>query len=88
MSEHGAPARVHDGERLRRWRLVLGAGDAHQPDGTGVQLQGDDQRMDAALSALYDAPPPGQRQGRRQSRAGGLAASAPNVARWLGVIWV
>ena len=81
-----APARVHDGERLRRWRLVLGAGDAHQPDGTGVQLQGDDHKMDAALSALYDAPPPGQRQGRRTSRAGGLAASAPNIARWLGDI--
>ncbi|MCB0998927.1 MAG: VWA domain-containing protein [Acidimicrobiales bacterium] len=82
----GAPARVHEGERLRRWRLVLGAGEPQQPDGTGVQLQGDDQRMDAALSALYDAPPPGQRQGRRRSRAGGLAASAPNVARWLGDI--
>ncbi|CAB4585535.1 unannotated protein [freshwater metagenome] len=78
--------RVHEGERLRRWRLVLGAGDTDHPDGTGVQLQGDDQKMDAALSALYDAPPPGQRSGRRQRRAGGLAASAPNVARWLGDI--
>jgi Mg-chelatase subunit ChlD len=81
-----ASVRVHEGERLRRWRLVLGAGDAQQPEGTGVQLDGDDQRMDAALSALYDAPPPGSRQGRRQGRAGGLAASAPRVARWLGDI--
>ena len=93
MSEHDRhdatdehPALVHDAERLRRWRLVLGAGDAHHPDGTGVQLQGDETRMDAALSALYDAPPPGSRSGRRSSRAGGLAASAPSVVRWLGDI--
>jgi VWA domain containing CoxE-like protein len=78
--------RVHDAERLRRWRLILGAGDQHHPDGTGVQLHGDESRMDAALSALYDAVPPGQRQGRRSNRAGGLAASAPSVARWLGDI--
>ncbi len=88
MSLHDdqVPPRVHEGERLRRWRLVLGGGDTQQPDGTGVQLDGDDQRMDAALGALYDAPPPGSRQGRRQGRAGGLAASAPRVARWLGDI--
>ena len=79
-------ARVHEGERLRRWRLLLGAGTNEQPDGTGVQLRGDDSRMDAALSALYDAPPPGARRGRGGSRAGGLAASAPSVARWLGDI--
>lgn len=78
--------RVHDAERLRRWRLILGGGDQHHPDGTGVQLQGDGSKMDAALSALYDAAPPGQRAGRRSSRAGGLAASAPAVARWLGDI--
>lgn len=82
----GDPARVHDAERLRRWRLVLGGGDQHHPDGTGVQLRGDEARMDAALSALYDAQPPGSRSGRRASRAGGLAASAPSVARWLGDI--
>ena len=80
------PARVHEGERLRRWRLVLGSGDQHHPDGTGVPLHGDESRMDAALSALYDAAPPGRRAGRRSSRAGGLAASAPSVARWLGDI--
>jgi Mg-chelatase subunit ChlD len=79
-------ARVHEGERLRRWRLLLGAGSAEQPEGTGVQLRGDDSRMDAALSALYDAPPPGSRRGRGRNRAGGLAASAPSVARWLGDI--
>jgi Mg-chelatase subunit ChlD len=78
--------RVHDAERLRRWRLVLGGGDQHSPDGTGVDLRGDESRMDAALSALYDAPPAGTKPGRRGGRKGGLAASAPSVARWLGDI--
>lgn len=81
-----ALARVHEGERLRRWRLVLGAGDTANPDGTGVRLVGDESRMDAALSALYDAPPAGDRRGHGSRRRGGLAASAPSVARWLGDI--
>lgn len=57
-------------ERLRRWRLVLG-GDA--ADGTGTTLHGQDVRIDACLAALYDS-----------ERKGGLGASNPNVARWLG----
>ncbi|WP_436942494.1 VWA domain-containing protein [Streptomyces sp. SudanB66_2053] len=68
------------GERLRRWRLVLGGGAA---DGTGHALSGRDAAMDDALTALYgrdDTP----RTGR--DRAGGLGASAPSVARWLGDI--
>ena len=81
-----AVARVHDAERLRRWRLVLGPGDQHHADGTGMELRGDESKMDAALSALYDAPPTGTRSGRRSARKGGLAASAPSVARWLGDI--
>ena len=71
---------VSQGERLRRWRLVLGGGDA---DGTDVGLQGDDVRVDAALGALYDRTAP---SGRGSGRAGGLARSAPAVARWLGDI--
>ncbi len=80
--------RVHEGERLRRWRMVLGAGDADADSGdsTGVRLEGDDRQMDAALSALYDAPPASAPRGRGAKRTGGLAASAPNVARWLGDI--
>ncbi|HLM67684.1 MAG TPA: VWA domain-containing protein [Longimicrobium sp.] len=62
-----------DDERLRRWRLVLGGASA---EGTGVGLGEADARMDAALSALYDGA----------DRKGGLGASAPNVARWLGDI--
>ena len=71
-------APVTEAERLRRWRLVLGGAD----DGTGVGLRGDDARIDTALAAVYDAPPAG-RGGRRQ---GGLGASTPGVARWLGDI--
>lgn len=70
-------------ERLRRWRLVLGGeGDTSATDGTGVTLQGKDQAMDSALAALYRGPADDTPGGRR----GGLGASAPNVARWLGDI--
>ncbi|MEW9549252.1 VWA domain-containing protein [Nonomuraea sp. NPDC050783] len=66
-------------ERMRRWRLVLGGGDA---DGTGCGLQGTDARMDAALAAVYDRGG----GGAGEAREGGLGASAPRVARWLGDI--
>ncbi len=59
-------------ERQRRWRLLLGGGDA---EGTGCLLQGADLAMDHALSALYDL-----------ERQAGLGSSAPKVARWLGDI--
>ncbi len=72
-----------DHERLRRWRLVLGGGKA---DGTGVALQGTDGEVDAALSALYDSPPRDPKEPRRTKPSGGLSASAPRVARWLGEI--
>ena len=66
------PQSSDDDERLRRWRLVLGGGAA---DGTGVDLRGDDTRIDGALAALYDA-----------ERSGGLGSSSPSIARWLGDI--
>jgi Mg-chelatase subunit ChlD len=59
-------------ERLRRWRLILGGGEA---DGTGITLTGSTLAMDNALSTLYDG-----------DRRGGLGSSAPGVARWLGDI--
>lgn len=65
---------MNDSERLRRWRLVLGAEPA---TGLGVSLSTEDMRMDEALEALYDAD--------RQQR-GGLGGSNPKVARWLGDI--
>lgn len=73
-------------ERLRRWRLILGGGAADgicgsgngMSDGTGgdgFSLGGADQAIDQTLSALYDS-----------DRQGGLGASSPKVARWLGDI--
>jgi len=69
-------------EQLRRWRLVLGG--AENSDGTGCTLTADEARIDAALSALYDAREDGTASSRK--RSGGLGASAPNVSRWLGDI--
>jgi Mg-chelatase subunit ChlD len=71
-------------ERTRRWRLTLGGGDA---DGTDEKLGGADVRVDAALAALYEARDPSTSGGERgRQRRGGLGASAPSVARWLGDI--
>ncbi|MEV4563583.1 VWA domain-containing protein [Nonomuraea sp. NPDC049419] len=73
---------------MRRWRLVLGGGAA---DGTGCALDGADAQMDGALAALYDQSgrdggARGGEGGRADGREGGLGASAPRVARWLGDI--
>lgn len=62
-------------DRLTRWRLVLGSGEA---DGIGAgvgALQGADATRDRVLSELYDGP-----------RRGGLGGSQPRVTRWLGDI--
>ncbi len=72
---------ISNEERVRRWRLVLGG--ERNTDGTGCQLTGNDLRLDAALSALYDD---GGEEGRANRRKAGLGASAPNVSRWLGDI--
>lgn len=82
-----ANARVSETERVRRWRLILGGGEA---DGTGISLHGDDVRIDGALGAVYDSDGPRRRDEarrdhtRREGRSGGLGRSAPRVARWLG----
>jgi hypothetical protein len=62
--------------RLKRWRLLLGGGEA---DGTGVGLDPRLLAMDKAMSMLYDVS---DQAGERRA---GLGASAPN-ARWLGDI--
>lgn len=77
---------VSPDERLRRWRMALGGGDA---DGTGRELRGQDRAMDEALGALYGrdgAERDGDRRDAGGRRAAGLGASAPGVARWLGDI--
>src|SRR5690349_18439670 len=63
-------------ESARRWRLVLGGDAAETP------LNPADLAMDRALEALYGAGPGAEPRSQR----GGLGASAPNVARWLGDI--
>ncbi|MFI8353756.1 VWA domain-containing protein [Streptomyces cyaneofuscatus] len=80
-AESAPPA---DGERMRRWRMVLGADSA---ESTGCTLTGQDVAMDGALNALYGGgggKKPGGRGGG--GRSAGLGASAPSVARWLGDI--
>jgi Mg-chelatase subunit ChlD len=59
-------------ERGRRWRLALGVDD--EPN----ELSERDRRLNAALSALYDRG--------TEKRRGGLGASSPRVAKWLGDI--
>lgn len=65
-------------ERGRRWRLALGGDD----DG----LAGRDQRLSAALSALYNPEDGGSGSKGGKGKRGGLGGSAPKVARWLGEI--
>ncbi|MFI1246061.1 VWA domain-containing protein [Streptomyces anulatus] len=74
-----------DAERLRRWRMVLGADSA---DSTGCTLTGQDAAMDGALNALYGGGAGKKPGGGRGAggRSAGLGASAPSVARWLGDI--
>lgn len=63
---------------LKRWRLLLGQNAADQlyPD-----LSEDERRMDTALESLY-----GDNASAGGSGGGGLGASSPKVARWLGDI--
>jgi Mg-chelatase subunit ChlD len=88
----------HD-ERLRRWRLILGGGEA---DGTGHSLNERDKRMDEVLEQLYGRKKlqgqgaggmgrmgqkgQGSRFGQPGGRQGGMESSMPDVARWLGDI--
>ena len=63
---------MNESERLRRWQLAIG-------DDEQEGLSERDVRLSAALSALYNAP-------SRSKGRGGLGASSPRVARWLGDI--
>ena len=71
-TETDAPGLPRD--RMARWRLVLGGGDA---DGIGpaASLNAADAARDEVLRELYDS-----------ERRGGLGGSSPKVARWLGDI--
>jgi len=74
----GQPERGHAAERERRWRLAVGV-DEEQTS----PLSAEDQRIAAALSALYGA---GDDSADPRRRRGGLGRSAPRVAQWLGDI--
>lgn len=73
-------------DTLTRWRLILGGDEA---DGTGVSLSGDDERMDAALEAIYELERRKKFRyegGSGGERKGSSGASQPAIARWLGDI--
>lgn len=59
-------------ERLRKWRLILGV---EANVGDQGELEGDEQKMDDALKALYES-----------DKFGALGSSSPNINRWLGDI--
>jgi len=59
-------------ERWRRWQLALGVDDEKN------ELSDRDRRLNTALTALYDSG--------TEKRRGGLGASSPRVAKWLGDI--
>ena len=67
--------------RMVRWRMLLGEASAKDLD---TSLTREEQKMDAALAALYDAA--AEEAMGLPRRSGGLGSSAPRVARWLGDI--
>ena len=77
MGEQELMMDTAEGERLQRWRLVLGE-EAQASCGL-AGLSPEDRQMDEALAALYEAD-------SRHSLRGGSGASSPRVARWLGDI--
>lgn len=72
-----------DQERIRRWRLVLGAAAESR---LSYGMTSDDAAMDGALSMLYDQEEEAEDKGKPNKRSAGLGASSPRVARWLGDI--
>ncbi|RNI28464.1 VWA domain-containing protein [Rufibacter immobilis] len=63
----------NEAEKLKRWRLVLGS---ETKEELTMPLSPLETGIDKTLDALYQSGP----------RKGGLGASSPNVARWLGDI--
>lgn len=61
-------------EQARRWQLALGTDDIDRS-----QLSSQDKRLSDALSVLYSPE-------ATSKKHGGLGASAPKIARWLGDI--
>ncbi len=76
-----ASKRTEHQTRMVRWRMLLGEASAEDLD---TSLTREEQKMDAALAALYDAA--AEEAMGLPRRSGGLGSSAPRVARWLGDI--
>ena len=76
-----ASKRTEHQTRMVRWRMLLGEASAEDLD---TSLTREEQKMDAALEALYDAT--AEEAMGLPRRSGGLGSSAPRVARWLGDI--
>ncbi len=76
--EHASESTSYSEEdKGRRWQLVLGS----EPEAGGVTLSERDQRLSAALNALY-----GDDNEQSSGKKGGLGRSAPKVSKWLGDI--
>ena len=61
-----------NGDQIKRWRLVLGSETADELNCSFTKAEAG---IDKTLEALYNT-----------DRKGGLGASSPNIARWLGDI--
>lgn len=83
MSRDEPDPMIATGERLTRWRLLLGEPAA---DELGAELDEEEAGVDAALAALYEPQPRPRTGPSGTARTAGLGASAPQVARWLGDI--
>ena len=83
-----------ENSQLKRWRLILGNSAQEALEGfgpEGLRLDSDELIMDEALAAIYDKSTDGQETAGSSnqpsgSRAAGLGASSPKLAKWLGDI--
>ncbi len=75
------------GQRLRRWRLILGqAAEERLADMSegGHLLDQEHDLMDQALAAIYDEPSEDEASASGNRRSAGLGSSSPRLAKWLG----
>lgn len=76
-------------ERLKRWRLILGAESENrfsqmQGSGGDLGLSAQDLLMDQALAAIYNQTSSGGFGGGPGGRGAGHGPSNPQITRWLG----
>lgn len=77
-------------ERLKRWRLILGAESEDRfskmqgSDGGGLGLSAEELMMDQALAAIYNQTSSGGFGNGPGGRGAGRGPSNPQITRWLG----